>query len=113
MNHRSDASNPKNDELLTNPSATELSVALYAHLATAEQVGDRRNRFLSVFGAGANCKNEIPEREFGSRFQNLGVPFHNGLSKLEQIRCHAFLLDRSLGRLFNGRRKSADTRQFF
>ena len=41
----------------------EAAVALHAHLAAAEKIGHRGDRFLGVFGAGADGENEVAEGE--------------------------------------------------
>ena len=90
---RSDASRRMRRKVLANPSAIEAPVALYAHLATAEQIGDGRDRFLGVLGAGAHREDEFAKRQGRTSFQDLGSLFHVKLTIFQQIGCHCYYLD--------------------
>jgi hypothetical protein len=48
-------------KFLANPSAIEAPVASHANPATAEQIGDGRDRFLGVLGTGTHRENEFAE----------------------------------------------------
>ena len=54
-----------------------MAVALELNLATAEQIGDCRDSFLRVLGAGADGENEVAEGE-SALLEELIVLFHTG-----------------------------------
>jgi hypothetical protein len=60
---------------LANAGARKAAVVFHANLAAAEQIGDRSDGFLRVFGAGTDREDQIAEGQC-AWLEDLAVLFH-------------------------------------
>jgi hypothetical protein len=64
------------DLTLANAGPHEPTVVFYAHLAAVEEISYGRHGLFCVLRARANGKDQVAEREFGTRFEDLLGCFH-------------------------------------
>lgn len=68
--------------------AQKVAVAFEAHFATGQEVSHCRYCFLAAAGARADCDDEVAQREFRSRFEDLFIFHGETTGYLEQLMSH-------------------------
>src|SRR4051794_28917536 len=101
--------------VLADASARETSIALNAHLPTAEQISNSGDGFLGALGARADGQDQVTEGESLAILQDLSVFFHgvvvleskHGASVQREMSC--WELSQAPAAAGPNRRKNADT----
>ena len=86
---------------LANAGARKAAVVLDSDLATAQQIGNRRNGFLGVFRARAHGKDEVTQGKCAWLEDLIGL-FHRVVRLFQQFGCQSDPLDASLPELQAG-----------